>query len=190
VTTHSRSVPDPIGDASPADTRTAVEPEFCTREEDDVIEEAHGNLLEADVEALVNTVNTVGVMGKGIALQFKRSFPHNFKSYEAACKRGEVRLGEMFVHETGTIDNPKYIVNFPTKKHWKSRSTVADIKVGLTALRSTITALGLRSIAIPPLGCGNGGLDWAEVHPVIREGLADLSAVRILIYPPQGPANS
>lgn len=152
-----------------------------------MIREAHGNLLEADVEALVNTVNTVGIMGKGIALQFKRAFPDNFKAYESACKRGELQLGRMFVHETGALDNPKYIVNFPTKKHWKSQSRLADVKSGLAALRSTIEELGIRSIAIPPLGCGNGGLDWEEVHPLIRESLDDLSDVQIFIYPPVGP---
>ncbi|SMD06561.1 macro domain-containing protein [Lentzea albidocapillata] len=151
-----------------------------------MIEEAHGNLLAADVEALVNTVNTVGVMGKGIALQFKRAFPDNYSEYERACKRDEVELGKMFVHETGAMNNPKFIVNFPTKKHWKSSSKLRDVASGLTALRDVIRELNIRSIAIPPLGCGNGGLDWREVYPLIREILKDLQDVRILIYPPEG----
>lgn len=151
-----------------------------------MIEEASGNLLQADVEALVNTVNTVGVMGKGIALQFKRAFPRNFKEYESACKRSEVELGQMFVHVTGAIDNPKYIVNFPTKKHWKSHSKLVDIKTGLVSLRATIEEYGVRSLAVPPLGCGNGGLDWADVYPVIQESLGGLNDVRILVYSPVG----
>ena len=151
-----------------------------------MIEEARGNLLEANVEALVNTVNTVGVMGKGIALQFKRAFPENFRAYENACKRNEVELGQMFVYATGAIDNPKYIVNFPTKKHWKSRSKLTDIETGLASLRTTIETYAIRSIAVPPLGCGNGGLDWLDVYPVIRTTLGDLSDIKILVYPPAG----
>lgn len=151
-----------------------------------MIEEAHGNLLEAGVEALVNTVNTVGVMGKGIALQFKRAFPDNFKAYANACKRDEVQLGKMFIHETGAITNPRYIVNFPTKKHWKSSSKIQDIEIGLQALRAAIEELGIKSIALPPLGCGNGGLDWSEVYPVIQKNLGDISNVKIMIYPPAG----
>jgi O-acetyl-ADP-ribose deacetylase (regulator of RNase III) len=156
-----------------------------------LIEEAYGNLLEADAEALVNTVNTVGVMGKGIALQFKRAFPENFKEYEKACKRGELEPGMMLVHETRALKNPRYIINFPTKKHWKSRSKIGDIESGLVALRKAIIDHGIKSIAVPPLGCGNGGLDWSEVYPLIIDGLKDLSDVRIMVYPPAGaPAAS
>lgn len=151
-----------------------------------MIEEAHGNLLEADAEALVNTVNTVGVMGKGIALQFKRAFPENFRSYERACRRREVRLGRMLVHEVGAMGNPSYIINFPTKGHWKSGSKLEDIRSGLRDLRTVIENLGIRSVALPPLGCGNGGLDWAEVYPAIREELSVLDSVRVMVYPPEG----
>lgn len=151
-----------------------------------MIEEARGNLLEAGVEALVNTVNTVGVMGKGIALQFKRAFPGNFKDYETACKRGGLQLGQMFVHETGAIGTPKLIVNFPTKKHWKSRSKLEDIVVGLQDLRRLVIERKIRSIAIPPLGCGNGGLEWRDVYPQIQKYLGDLVDVQVLVYAPVG----
>jgi len=151
-----------------------------------MLEEAHGNLLAADAEALVNTVNTVGVMGKGIALQFKRAFPENFRAYVRACKRHEVELGRMFVHPTGAISNPKYVINFPTKKHWKSRSKLVDIESGLDSLREVIEKYNIRSVALPPLGCGNGGLDWADVYPAIQRALGELTEVEILVYPPVG----
>jgi O-acetyl-ADP-ribose deacetylase (regulator of RNase III) len=150
-----------------------------------VIRQVHGNLLTADVDALVNTVNTVGVMGKGIALQFKKAYPANFKAYREACLRKEVRLGEMFVFDAGQLVRPRWVVNFPTKQHWKSRSRLADIDAGLDALRRFIVDSGISSIAIPPLGCGNGGLDWAEVLPLIERKLEGLSA-DILVYPPDG----
>lgn len=145
-----------------------------------------GNLLEADTEALVNTVNTVGVMGKGIALQFKRAFPENYEAYRRACDQDEVRLGEMFVFETGRLAPPKYIINFPTKGHWRSRSRLEDVEAGLTSLASVIRDRGIRSIAIPPLGCGHGGLDWDEVRPRIEHALADLEDVDIRLYEPVG----
>lgn len=151
-----------------------------------MIEEAHGNLLEAGVEALVNTVNTVGVMGKGIALQFKRAFPENFREYKSACKRNELKVGQMFVHETGAIGNPQLIINFPTKKHWKSQSKIEDIVAGLESLHQLIIERNIKSIALPPLGCGNGGLDWSVVYPIIQKHLQGLTDVRILIYPPAG----
>lgn len=151
-----------------------------------MLEEAHGNLLRADVQALVNTVNTVGVMGKGIALQFKRAFPDNFKKYVAACKVGEVETGRMFVYETFTLDGPSYIINFPTKTHWRAASKIEDVKSGLTDLRRVIIERDIRSIAIPPLGCGNGGLSWTDVRPLIEAALSDLPNVRILVFPPEG----
>lgn len=151
-----------------------------------MIKEAHGNLLEADVDALVNTVNTVGVMGKGIALQFKRAYPENFHQYELACKNKQVKLGEMFVHENIAISGPRYIINFPTKGHWKSRSKLGDIEMGLRSLRNVISDLRIRSIAIPPLGCGNGGLAWTDVYPLIEQILGVLTDIEILVYPPEG----
>jgi O-acetyl-ADP-ribose deacetylase (regulator of RNase III) len=145
-----------------------------------------GNLLEAGTEALVNTVNTVGVMGKGIALQFKRAFPENYAFYRSACDRGEVQPGRMLVYETGWMSPPRYIVNFPTKRDWRSPSRMEDIVAGLAALAEEIMARGIRSIAIPPLGCGNGGLDWSQVRPRIEHALAGLQDVEIRLYGPAG----
>lgn len=151
-----------------------------------MISEADGNLLRADVDALVNTVNTVGIMGKGIALQFKRAFPAMFKDYARAAKLGELRLGEMYVWPTQQLDGPRFVINFPTKGHWKSRSRLADIERGLDDLIRVIREHGIASIAVPPLGCGNGGLDWAVVEPLIRRKLEALPEVDVRIYAPAG----
>ncbi len=148
--------------------------------------EAQGNLLDADADALVNTVNTVGVMGKGIALQFKQAYPANYRVYEEACHRGQVRLGHMFVTRTGTFGPPRLIVNFPTKRHWRARSRLGDIEAGLADLRRVIGDYGITSIAVPPLGCGNGGLDWSDVRPLIVQALGDLADVHVMVYPPNG----
>lgn len=145
-----------------------------------------GNLLQADVDALVNTVNTVGIMGKGIALQFKRAFPAMFKDYAKAAKAKQLAMGQMHVWPTQQLAGPRFVINFPTKSHWKSRSKLSDIESGLDALVAVIRDHGIRSIAIPPLGCGNGGLDWREVEPLIRAKLAPLDDVHIVIYPPDG----
>lgn len=150
-----------------------------------MLTEERGNLLEAPADALVNTVNTVGIMGKGLALQFKQAYPGNFRAYESACRRGEVHLGKMFTYETEQLDGPRFVINFPTKGHWRSRSKLSDIKVGLDNLRDVIRERHIDSIAIPPLGCGNGGLDWHDVRPLILEALADLPGVRVMVYPPQ-----
>ena len=152
-----------------------------------MIESAHGNLLKAPAEALVNTVNTVGVMGKGIALQFKNAFPAMYKVYEDAAKAGEVRLGQMHVYDRGGIgDGARWIINFPTKGHWKAKSRLADIQSGLDDLVATVTRLGIRSIAVPPLGCGHGGLDWAQVRPLIERAFARVPDVQVLLYEPAG----
>lgn len=154
-----------------------------------MIEDARGNLLQADAEALVNTVNTVntvGSMGKGIALQFKQAFPGNFAAYAQAVKRGEVQPGRMLVWSAGLVTNPRYIVNFPTKRHWRGRSRIEDIEAGLTALVQEIRRLGIRSIAVPPLGCGNGGLEWSDVRPRIVAALEELRDVRVLLFAPRG----
>jgi O-acetyl-ADP-ribose deacetylase (regulator of RNase III) len=151
-----------------------------------MIRKVKGNLLEADAEALVNTVNTVGVMGKGIALQFMRAYPGNFKAYEKACKAGEVQPGRMFVFDLGGLNKTRYIINFPTKRDWKHKSRMADIESGLDALVVEIEKLGIRSIALPPLGCGNGGLDWNKVYPLIVEKLSPLTDVDIQIFEPSG----
>jgi len=151
-----------------------------------MIEHTQGNLLSADAEALVNTVNCVGYMGKGIALQFKQAFPGNFKAYQRACKAEEVQPGRMFVFETGGLVNPRYIINFPTKRHWRGNSRVADIESGLEDLVAAVRRLGIRSIAIPPLGSGLGGLDWQQVRPRIEAAFADLPDVHVLLYEPKG----
>jgi O-acetyl-ADP-ribose deacetylase (regulator of RNase III) len=143
-----------------------------------------GDLLQANTEALVNTVNCVGVMGKGIALQFKRHYPETFDAYEAACKRGEVTIGTMFVTETGHLDGPRYVINFPTKKHWRAPSQLAYIDAGLTDLIRVLRDLNIKSVAVPPLGVGNGGLEWADVEPRLVEALEQVPDIRAIIYPP------
>ena len=153
-----------------------------------MIEYQTGDLLAADVEALVNTVNCVGVMGKGIASQFKKSFPDNFKKYARACEEGEVEPGRMFITEQ--LGAPKYIVNFPTKRHWRTKSQMADVESGLAALANEIQTRRIRSIAIPPLGSGLGGLDWPEVRSRIEEKLGELTDVRVLVYEPEGPPDA
>lgn len=145
---------------------------------------ATGNLLDAEVEALVNTVNTVGVMGKGIALMFKERFPANMAAYAQACKAGRVQTGHMFVTETDELMGPRWIVNFPTKQHWRAKSQLQWIIDGLTDLRGFIERNQVRSIAIPPLGAGNGGLDWAEIKPRIDQTLGDLQGVEIIVFEP------
>lgn len=145
-----------------------------------------GNLLDEKTEALVNTVNCVGVMGKGVALQFKRAFPDNFKQYQKACKNNEVEPGRMFIVATGSLLNPRYIINFPTKRHWRQPSHLDDIKTGLAALVEDVQRLGIRSIAIPPLGCGNGGLDWADVKPLIVDAFKPLPNIEVIVFEPAG----
>ena len=146
----------------------------------------HGDLLKAGTEAIVNTVNCVGVMGKGIALQFKQAFPGNYEAYRKACEAGRVRLGEMFVFDTGSMINPRYIINFPTKGHWKAKSKIEDIETGLADLTLVLRSKNIKSIAVPPLGCGNGGLDWKVVEPMIRAAFEELPEVDVQLYGPAG----
>ena len=149
-----------------------------------MIRSVTGDILEASVEALVNTVNCVGVMGRGIALQFKKAFPDNFREYVAACRRGEVKPGRMGVFEIGRASGPRYIVNFPTKRHWRGKSRIEDINGGLKALVAEVQARGIRSIAIPPLGSGLGGLNWSDVRPLIERAFIDLPEVEVLLFDP------
>lgn len=151
-----------------------------------MIEYKNGNLLESEAEALVNTVNCVGVMGKGIALQFKQAFPDNFKEYEKACKNHLVMPGKMFVVRTRSMFNPRYIINFPTKRHWKGKSSIEDIKSGLIDFVEKTREYGIKSVAIPPLGCGNGGLEWDQVRPLIEETALKVPDVLFMVYPPVG----
>lgn len=148
-----------------------------------MIRYTQGNLLAADAEALVNTVNTVGVSGKGIALMFKESYPENFRAYEAVCKAGRLVPGGLFITQRQDMLGPRFIVNFATKKHWRHPSRLEWIEQGLVALKKEIEARGIRSIAIPPLGAGNGGLDWSDVKPLIAEALSDLDC-EIIVYEP------
>ena len=149
-----------------------------------MIELKTGDIFAQDVEALVNSVNCVGVMGRGIALQYKNRFPENFRAYAAACKRNEVQPGRMFVFETGQLTNPRYIINFPTKRHWRGKSRLEDIESGLQALSREIQERGIGSVAIPPLGSDLGGLRWSEVRPRIQEALGNSAGVKVVLFEP------
>lgn len=151
-----------------------------------MIEPTQGDLLSADAEALVNTVNCVGVMGKGIALQFKLRFPENFRLYEQACRAKKVEPGHMFVFENPAGVHPRFIINFPTKRHWKGKSKIEDIESGLLDLINVVKEKGIKSIAVPPLGCGNGGLQWRIVRPIIEEAFEAVPEVRVLLFEPTG----
>lgn len=155
-----------------------------------VIEFRSGDIFQDEVEALVNTVNCEAVMGRGIALQFKKKFPGNFKAYAAACSRGEVRPGRMFVYPTEQLVSPKYIINFPTKRQWRNKSKIEDIEVGLRDLVALIIQNDIHSIAIPPLGSGLGGLDWSDVKKRIESALEQLSDVHVVVYEPNGAPKS
>ena len=151
-----------------------------------MLELVSGNILNADVEALVNPVNCVGVMGRGLALQFRKAFPANFKAYKAVCDKEELRPGKMLVYALDTLTNPRFIINFPTKIHWKGSSRLEYIEQGLEALVAEVRRLGIHSIALPPLGCGLGGLNWQEVRPRIEKAFSDLPNVRVLLHEPMG----
>lgn len=149
-----------------------------------MIEPGSGNLLAAQVDALVNTVNTEGVMGKGLALQFKKAFPEVARAYEKACRAGEVQIGTMHVVDRGLL-HPRWIINFPTKKHWRPPSQLSYVEAGLLDLVRVVRSHGVRSIAVPPLGCGNGGLYWGTVRPLIEQAFAPLPDVRVLCSCPK-----
>ncbi len=149
-----------------------------------MIEFTQGNLLEASTEALINTVNEVGVMGKGIALMFREAFPENARAYEAACKRGDVKIGKMFVSKERDLTGERWIINFPTKKHWRNPSKLEWIREGLKDLARVIREKGIRSVAVPPLGCGNGGLEWRQVRLEIEAALGELDDVAFVVYEP------
>jgi O-acetyl-ADP-ribose deacetylase (regulator of RNase III) len=145
-----------------------------------------GNLLEVDAEAIVNTVNTVGIMGKGIALQFRQAYPANYEAYKKACDHKEVQPGKMFVFATHRTVNPRFIINFPTKRHWKGKSRMEDIDSGLVDLVRVLKDLNIRTVALPPLGCGNGGLKWSDVRTRIEGAFKNLPDVEALLYEPAG----
>jgi len=149
-----------------------------------MISYTQGNLLESGAEALVNTVNTVGVMGKGIALMFKERFAANFTLYSAACKSKQVKVGQMFVTATGELEGPRWVINFPTKDHWRAPSRLEWIDAGLKDLKQVLREREIKSVAIPPLGAGNGGLDWPTVKALIVAALSDVNDVDIVVYEP------
>lgn len=145
-----------------------------------------GNLFDAKVDALVNPVNTVGVMGKGLALQFKKTYPANTRAYEAACKKGELRIGEMFTFDLGEGKVPRYIVNFPTKEHWRSPSKLVYVENGLVALVEVVKSHAIRSLAVPALGAGLGGLAWTDVKPLLERAFGQLEEVDVRVFEPVG----
>ena len=149
-----------------------------------MIEFVQGNLFDAEVDAIVNAVNCVGVMGKGIALEFKKRFPDNFMAYKANCDAGQLELGRVFTYDNGKSAQPRYIVNFPTKKHWRDASQLHDIRSGLESLASEIDLLKISSIAIPALGCGLGGLDWLDVRELIQKELGNCEKTGVFVYSP------
>jgi O-acetyl-ADP-ribose deacetylase (regulator of RNase III) len=151
-----------------------------------MIEIIRGNLIRADAEVLVNTVNCIGYMGKGIALQFKKAFPDNCIAYERACRAGELKPGKMFVFSTRSLVNPKYIINFPTKRDWRAVSRIEDIQIGLISLVNEIRKLEVSTMALPPLGCGLGGLNWNDVRPLIERAFAALPDVHVMLFEPTG----
>ncbi|GHT68716.1 Appr-1-p processing protein [Bacteroidia bacterium] len=143
-----------------------------------------GNILDSDAQALVNTVNTVGVMGKGIALQFKNAFPNNFKAYEDACKRKEIAIGKLFVSKDRNLNSgEKIIINFPTKKDWRKSSEYSYIEDGLDDFLKVIEKEQIKSVALPPLGAGNGGLEWEKVKQLLELKLSTLN-IDIYVYEP------
>ncbi len=151
-----------------------------------MIKITRGDILKADAEALVNTVNCVGVMGRGVALQFRKAFPKNFKAYKVLCDRKGLRLGNVFVHDLNRLKNPRYVINFPTKRHWRSKSRLEYIEAGLNALVEEIRRRDIQSIAIAPLGCGLGGLDWGEVRVRIEHTFESLPEVQVFLFAPEG----
>lgn len=144
-----------------------------------------GDILKADVEALVNTVNTVGAMGKGIALKFRHAYPEMFAEYQRLCEADQLTIGRMHVYDLGSLIQPRYVINFPTKQHWRAPSKIEYIEKGLVDLVAKVRELGIRSIAIPPLGCGSGGLNWSEVRPLIERAFSEMPDVNAWLYPPQ-----
>lgn len=150
-----------------------------------MIELKRGDILKQDAEALVNTVNCVGVMGRGVALQFRKAYPENFKAYREACARGDILPGRMFVFDLNRLVNPRLIINFPTKRHWKGRSRIEDVGAGLQDLVAVLRQHQVRSVAVPPLGCGLGGLDWRRVRPLIEEALGALPDLHAYLFEPR-----
>jgi len=149
-----------------------------------MVRETCGNILAADVDALVCPVNTVGVMGAGLAKQFRLAYPAMFDEYVAACREHRLGIGHVIARLVGA--RPRFVVSFPTKRDWRQPSTLGWIDQGLLSLRETIDALEIRSIAVPALGCGLGGLRWPDVRGLIQKRLGDFSDVDVVLYAPPG----
>lgn len=149
-----------------------------------MIKYTQGNVLAANTEALVATVNTMGVIGKGLAHQFKEKFPENFRAYVHACGTGDLRIGKVFVTENPREEGPRYLINFPTKEHWRHPSLMEYVDKGLVDLKRVIKELDIHSIAVPPLGAGVGGLEWEDVRRHIRKALEDIDDVEVVVYEP------
>jgi O-acetyl-ADP-ribose deacetylase (regulator of RNase III) len=150
------------------------------------VELRDGDIFAADCEAIVCPVNCRGVMGKGLALQFKQRYPDNYAAYRQACLSGQLRMGQVLVYQRLGADNPRYIINFPTKAHWKDRSTIAHIRVGLAALSAQLLKHGIRSVALPALGCGLGGLAWDMVHrEIINHFSTEHAELKVILFKPQ-----
>jgi O-acetyl-ADP-ribose deacetylase (regulator of RNase III) len=147
-----------------------------------MIRYTEGDLLRAPEQAITNAVNTVGVMGKGLALQFKQQFQENFRAYAAACRAGEMVVGRVHLTRREAVPGPRWIINFPTKQDWRHPSRLEWVESGLHDLRRVLLAEGIRSVALPKLGCGLGGLDWDAVRPLIESILGDLEGVEVVVY--------
>lgn len=143
-----------------------------------------GNILESNTEVIINPVNTVGVMGKGLALQFKQKFPTNYKIYKEACKNQTIDIGKLLLVDESNLERKKFIINFPTKKHWRNSSKIEYIEEGLKDLVRIIETQSFESMAIPALGCGLGGLEWESVKLLIEKQLGNLEEIEIIIYEP------
>jgi O-acetyl-ADP-ribose deacetylase (regulator of RNase III) len=148
------------------------------------IQYSSGDMLTASVDALVNPVNTQGVMGKGLALQFKMAFSDNFAAYDRACKAGAVQVGKM--HVVQRRGSPRFIINFPTKEHWRLPSKLEYVRNGLHDLVRQVRRLGIESVAVPALGCGLGGLRWSAVQPLIVGAFEAVPNVRVVLFEPPG----
>lgn len=155
-----------------------------------MIEYKTGDILKANSEAIVNTVNCVGVMGRGIALQFKKAHPDNYRAYARACKEKKVVPGKMFIFVKEGLLGHQYIINFPTKRHWRGKSRIEDIESGLVDLVSVIKEYDIKSIAIPPIGSGLGGLQWEQVKELIERIFSSLSDVKVVVFEPNGAPNA
>ncbi|MEZ5427348.1 MAG: macro domain-containing protein [Pyrinomonadaceae bacterium] len=152
-----------------------------------MIKETAGNLFEAKTEAIINAVNTVGVMGKGLAWQFRQRFSDEyFKDYQRACQNGDLRIGRVQIYQLGTDGYPKYIINFPTKRHWREKSRIEYVENGLENLAEVLQQHKIKSVAMPALGCGLGGLEWADVKSLIEKEFADQRSVEVLLFEPAG----